>query len=296
LLHKSGITRPKSDVVARAVKGNPDRLKNIHTQEEAREYYYALENCPGSSTRGHFTDANCYELDGDAENMPAGMIYAFDKKGKRFIFKPLKGILSPMELQAERTAAEKLNAGPHLVHTTYLEAKMESGEGFGGLLMTEYTRTLLTMEKFSPQLNDDSLLSFAHTMIKAVNYVHALGLVHMDIKQHNIFLDSEGDWFLGDFGGCVKEGEGVRECTEVLLPRTGEECSSVLGKPAEWRFDWMMLAAVFAEQLDVSTNVAVNSKDYIAIEGIRARFDMVQSNVLKELLGRMLLCNDMTLE
>ena len=282
--------------MARAVKGNPDRLRNIRTADEAIEYYYTLRNCPGSTTRGCFLTKTSYVLDGDVENMPAGMIYAFDNKGKRFIFKPLQGILSPPELQSERNAAKKMNEGPHLVRTEYLEARMDSGEAFGGLLMAEYARSLREMERFSPQLGEDVLLNFAHAMIEAVNYIHSLDLVHMDIKQSNIFVDSEGNWFLGDFGGCVEVGKKVRECTEVLLPRVGEESSRVVGQLAEWRFDWMMLATVFAGQLDVLKDMAVNSKGYITIEGIRVRFEKVQSDTLKELLCRMLVCDVQAME
>ena len=237
-----------------------------------------------------------YVLDGDVENMPAGMIYAFNERGKRFIFKPRQGILSGLEFQTERKAAEKMNQGPHLVRTEYLEARMDSGEAFGGLLMTEYTRSLRAMEMFSPQLSEDVLLIFALNMIEAVNYIHSLDLVHMDIKQSNIFVDTEGNWFLGDFGGCVEVGKEVMECTEVLLPRVGEDSSRVVGKPAEWRFDWMMLATVFAEQLAVSIDMVVNHEGYITIEGIRVRFENILSPTLKELLCRMLVCDDQAMK
>jgi serine/threonine protein kinase len=278
------------------LKGSQARLANIKTSIEAMDYYESLARWPGSSTRGHFLATKAYTLDGDVENMPSGMIWAFDENGGRHIFKSLRSILGVIELQAEKISAEKMNGGPYLVQTQYLEVKMEAERSFGGLLMKEYSRSLAHMEHSSPQLNEDTLLNRARSMIEAVNFIHGLGLVHMDIKQQNIFVDTEGYWFLGDFGGCVERGEGVRECTEVLLPRTGQDSNSVLGQPAEWKFDWMMLATVFAEQLDVLENVAVNSKDYIAIEGIRARFAKVQSSILKELLGRMLLCTDEAME
>ena len=30
--------------------------------------------------------------------------------------------------------------------------------------------------------------------------MHSQGLIHMDIKPDNIFLDSDGHWKIGDFG------------------------------------------------------------------------------------------------
>ena len=31
----------------------------------------------------------------------------------------------------------------------------------------------------------------------------------MDVKPANIFVSTEDDWFLGDFGSCVKIGEAM---------------------------------------------------------------------------------------
>ena len=34
-------------------------------------------------------------------------------------------------------------------------------------------------------------------MIEAVSFLHSKGIVHMDIKGDNIFINEKGDWLLG---------------------------------------------------------------------------------------------------
>lgn len=51
-----------------------------------------------------------------------------------------------------------------------------------------------------PQLTEEALLAGGERMVTALNYLHQLGFIHMDVKQSNIFI--RGDWYLGDFGSC----------------------------------------------------------------------------------------------
>lgn len=36
-------------------------------------------------------------------------------------------------------------------------------------------------------------------MEKALNALHSVNIVHMDVNPANIFIDMNGDWFLGTF-------------------------------------------------------------------------------------------------
>lgn len=85
---------------------------------------------------------------------------------------------------------------------------------FRALLMPRYVTTLAE----TAQLCETALFAGFQQMIAAVEYMHSLNLVHMDIKGDNIFLDSQGKWFLGDFGSCKEEHKDITSFTRFFLP------------------------------------------------------------------------------
>ncbi|KAL0046028.1 hypothetical protein WJX82_000220 [Trebouxia sp. C0006] len=50
---------------------------------------------------------------------------------------------------------------------------------------------------------------------QAVSAMHEVKLLHTDLKASNVFVDSSGDWFLGDFGASNLFGKKIRLCTQV---------------------------------------------------------------------------------
>jgi serine/threonine protein kinase len=43
-------------------------------------------------------------------------------------------------------------------------------------------------------------------VVEGLNHIHAQGIIHRDLKPSNIFLDSNGDVKIGDFGLAVSSG------------------------------------------------------------------------------------------
>ncbi|XP_023209665.1 mitogen-activated protein kinase kinase kinase 4-like [Centruroides sculpturatus] len=64
---------------------------------------------------------------------------------------------------------------------------------------------------------------YTRKLLEAVNVLHEHGIVHRDIKSANVFLTSDGNLKLGDFGCCIKLKN------HTTMP--GELCSFV-GTPA----------------------------------------------------------------
>jgi len=82
-----------------------------------------------------------------------------------------------------------------------------------------------------------ALLRRSESIVAGLNWLHERGYVHMDVKQGNIFVEATtGDWFLGDFGTCVRVGERVQGTTVWCYPKP------INGTPSQFAFDWYMLA------------------------------------------------------
>ena len=79
----------------------------------------------------------------------------------------------------------------------------------------------------------------------ALEFIHEKTYVHLDIKATNIFVDSDMNWFLGDFGSCKPIGEKITSSTFQFY---FEEYAF---KPAEPKYDWFMfLVLLLIETLE----------------------------------------------
>jgi serine/threonine protein kinase len=113
---------------------------------------------------------------------------------------------------------------------------------------------MLVMSKYPCSLFDavvtdgDLLFTGVISMVEALNHVHSKGVVHMDVKPHNIFVTQSGVWLLGDFGSATFEGEKISTTTSKLLlePVTSGSTS------AAYKFDWQMLVVGILHMVQAS--------------------------------------------
>ena len=102
--------------------------------------------------------------------------------------------------------------------------------------MPRYTVTLADFTR--PFTADAAELVIEHISM-ALARLHESGHAHMDVKPHNIFVTSEGDFLLGDFGSVRKFGGFAVQTTQKFVPmdrrRKDEYRVSML-------HDWWMLA------------------------------------------------------
>jgi serine/threonine protein kinase len=76
----------------------------------------------------------------------------------------------------------------------------------------------------------------------ALSKLHALNIIHCDIKPHNIFRDGEGRYHLADYDSCVCEQAIVEQSTRSFWPAdliNSGSCNLLASKS----LDYAMLAA-----------------------------------------------------
>jgi len=71
-----------------------------------------------------------------------------------------------------------------------------------------------------PSVYPSVLLLQGMRIKKALERMHELGLVHLDVKLENIFVNSEGLWFLSDFDFTCKANELIPEFHNSFYPIT----------------------------------------------------------------------------
>lgn len=174
------------------------------------------------------------------------------------------------------------------------------------MVMPKFVETLVKPPKW---VEPDGIVLGAKRMIQALNYIHKAGFVHMDVKGANIFIDQNGDWYLGDFGACVPINTRIISYTRMfywkrlnLSPIPAQDAKSAPIPPdnAEFRYDWQMLAVALVIQITATFNQAqalapAGSKwrslltkkdgiDLVSEEKILAAIEKVEHLPLKTLL------------
>jgi serine/threonine protein kinase len=261
------------------------RMESVSTDQEAKQLYKDVLNCASTSTKGRFKKKCNYQLDGDAGI--GSLVRAFDDKGFEFMLKSLRGVdeeLMMKEISSARAVAGESD-GKWVVQCEFLEVNGDNGD-YGGLLMKQYCRSLGRggggLDGGNPQLSEITLFDRTKNIITALNHVHSANLVHMDVKQNNIFVDHEAQWWLGDFGSCVKEGQSIFECTTACLPRENDD--DIFGTPAMWKYDWAMLASAIACELDIEKVLESDRRGVLSKSLVVERINLAQNKDLKELL------------
>ena len=134
----------------------------------------------------------------------------------------------------------------------------------------------MSMNELTPPLPPNLVLKMCKRISKVLDVVHGLGWIIADIKPSNLFMASNGDIDLGDFGGAVPIGEHIREYTSDYLPE------ELLGD-ATVTVDFVCLTATALSMLEV--NYRPNST---SVEGLKKTVELVSNIEVKELLLRFL--------
>ncbi len=301
-------------IISRIQQSNPFALITASNEYEAHTWYNHFKNLPNTLTRGIFARETGFVLNG-RHNTISSVIRACRNLGDEshdFIFKLFpreESMRGGILLLPEVTAALAMLSGPFLVRCRFEVVchveELAKGEGergraggpgetgtrqvhaCGGLLMHMFSKSV---SGIYAQLSETTLLKRTIAMIKAVNYVHVLDYVHMDVKDTNIFVSSNGTWFLDDFGSCVAVGTNFGDNTTTYFHFDDLPAFDLC--LAEYRYDWQMLSVVIASQLNIGEALEHSNLR----QSVLARIDTCKEPTLRDILHDLINCRDRVYE
>jgi len=153
---------------------------------------------------------------------------ATDKQVELEMEKEACNILSLSSIQDGLITATVLKINIPQTHAQHTDSNCSE---VVAIIMPKYLGTVAT----SPQFYPTTIYHQGSRLLNALKFIHSRGLVHMDVKADNVFIDSGGNWVLGDFGSCKHINDQITSTTSMFYHRK-------LGKePALPKYDYYML-------------------------------------------------------
>lgn len=198
--------------------------------EVAVHLYQCTKDLPGTETSVYMADEARISLNGPWMATHPNIVTAVDLVTGNLLAVKLLPPASRAQkdaAQAEKRAVALLRLDivpvdialvPTQIHSMKVASEhakaLQLGEGsYDALKMPWYTASLHQL----PQLSAELLCVGGRRLQQAVTAMHEVELLHTDLKAANVFVDSFGVWFLGDFGVSTIFGDKIEYCTEVTL-------------------------------------------------------------------------------
>ena len=204
------------------------RLAVISSIDAAVDLYNDAKRMPGTITKASVFDTLGIRINGPIVEGHPHILSAASSSGMALAVKILDSSCAAAEVEAcQKLCLGGYDAPPSEVYllncssTTLNHVDSQESNilnrapgSYQALVMPRYATTVAEL----PQLTETAIVAGILRLKTAVDYVHSKGLVHMDVKAANVFVDSVGGWVLGDFGSCVSNGKPVRSCTYMFHP------------------------------------------------------------------------------
>jgi len=241
---KSGITAPDTRVLDTLVRRFPMQMAAVSGNDVgALDLYMEIKAMPSTTTTALVESDFQVNLNGPANPENINIIIGSRSDKTPVMVKFLIASTNHPSLsyatlssayQNEAEVCERLHLSSTtlpFVRSEVVNVRDSNGYSRKAIIMPTYVRTVADSARLWPA----SLVDGLARMIAALEHMHSLDLVHMDVKGSNIFIDQAGDWYLGDFGSTCVKGETVTTTTPSFYPTN-------LGSTRAYpKYDWFML-------------------------------------------------------
>ncbi|KAJ3236243.1 hypothetical protein HDU78_004708 [Chytriomyces hyalinus] len=194
--------------------------------------YEQVKDLPATFTRGIIQEKMNVSINGPMPGQKSILTAVDLKAGKLCVIKllspPQLVVSTPPSVSAEAVSMEvEVSATvskaqiPGLVISEVVPVTVEYSDGlyvsarhWTALKMRHYHSSLTQV----PQLSERLIYREFRRIHSALVSLHALNLVHMDVKSENVFVDEDVFWNLGDFGSCRPSNSPIWTFTEAFNP------------------------------------------------------------------------------
>lgn len=120
--------------------------------------------------------------------------------GKRVVIKALKPI-KRKKIKREIKILQNLSGGPHIIQLYDIVREPSSKMS---ALIFEYVNNI-EFRTLYPTFNDTDIRFYMCQLLEALDFAHSMGIMHRDVKPHNIMIDHPNkklrliDWGLAEF-------------------------------------------------------------------------------------------------
>jgi len=172
----------------------------------AKMFYDKAKRYPSTATRTELQNLHSVKVDGPfAPATRAELFWAFKNDTKPYVFKIPQTIEdADRELQiwnlVKEGATENYLVGPIEVISIREDQK--------GILSPAFATSL---DRVPLPLTQAKIVEIGQRTKISLDHLHNKGVYHADVKSSNIFLDTDGHEYLGDYGSCVIDGKTPHE-------------------------------------------------------------------------------------
>ncbi len=257
-------------------------IESCHDPDLAKSYYDRCANFVGVSTILQLVQSQELVIDGPLHNAFSNKAHLqrVMLKGKPYIFKyplDLTNDIQRDSVMRDVAFSEILRGGsdgiicPGVVQYYPLEV-VANGHTIVGSISPVY---IMSLNKLSAPLPKNMILKMCQRICSALDFIHNRGWVVGDIKPSNLFIDSNGDVDIGDFGGAVRLGSDLKEYSPDYLPAD-------LYGPATIRVDYACLVVTVLEKI-------VGRPSITSVDGLMASVNLLSEFDMRDMLSGFLL-------